>query len=92
MEAQLLLEQNKTREAALLFDSLSCQHDFGDNTSELARGTVWMLARAAGARFARGDDAGAIVELKAAIYSTNIGFTRTNYELGARLHATAASP
>jgi len=51
-----------------------------------------MLARATGARFARGDDAGAIVELKAAIYSTNIGFTRTNYELGARLHATAASP
>jgi DNA-binding SARP family transcriptional activator/TolB-like protein len=129
MEAQLLLEQNNPRAAAALFDSLSRQHNFGDTTSEVARGTVWMLAQAAGARYAagdtgslskladsvralaeqsgygrdrrlhhyirglalaaRGDDRGAISELKAAIYSTTLGYTRTNYELGRaylRLH------
>ena len=122
MEAQLLLELNNPRAAASLFDSLSRQHNFGDTTSELARGTVWMLAQVAGARYAagdtgsltqladsvralaeqsgygrdrrlhhyirglaliaRGDDADAISELKAAIYSTSLGFTRTNYQLG----------
>lgn len=129
MEAQLLLEQGNARAAAILFDSLSHQHNFGDTASEVARGTVWMLAQAAGARYAagdtgslmkladsvrslaeqsgygrdrrlhhyirglalaaRGDDRGAIDELKAAIYSTTLGFTRTNYELGRaymRLH------
>jgi predicted Zn-dependent protease len=29
----------------------------------------------------RGDDAGAIAELKASIYSVNLGYTRANYEL-----------
>jgi len=129
VEAQLLLEQGKPRAAAVLFDSLSRQHNFGDTSSELARATVWMLAQAAGARYAagdtgslvkladsvralaeqsgygrdrrlhhyirglalaaRGDDPGAITEFKAAIYSTTLGYTRTNYELGRaymRLH------
>ncbi len=129
MEAQLLLEQNNPRAAAALFDSLSRQHNFGDTTSEVARGTVWMLAQMAGARYtagdtgslskladsvralaeqsgygrdrrlhhyirglalaARGDDRGAISEFKSAIYSTTLGYTRTNYELGRaylRLH------
>jgi len=129
VEAQLLLEQGKPRAAAVLFDSLSRQHNFGDTSSELARATVWMLAQAAGARYAagdtgslvkladsvralaeqsgygrdrrlhhyirglalaaRGDDPGAIAEFKAAIYSTTLGYTRTNYELGRaymRLH------
>jgi len=122
VEAQLLLEQGRPRAAAILFDSLSRQHNFGDTSSELARATVWMLAQAAGARYAagdtgslvkladsvralaeqsgygrdrrlhhyirglalaaRGDDPGAITEFKAAIYSTTLGYTRTNYELG----------
>jgi DNA-binding SARP family transcriptional activator len=121
-EAQILLEQGNPRAAAVLFDSLSRQHNFGDTSSELARTTVWMLAQVAGARYAsgdtgsltkladsvrslaeqsgygrdrrlhhyirglalaaRGDDPGAITELRAAIYSTTLGFTRTNYEIG----------
>ena len=57
MEAQLLLEQNNARSAALLFDSLSRQHTIGETSSEVARTTVWMLAQAAGARYAAGDTA-----------------------------------
>jgi DNA-binding SARP family transcriptional activator/TolB-like protein len=122
MEAQLLLEQNNARAAATLFDSLSREHTAGETSSEVARTTVWMLAQAAGARYAagdtaslvmladsvralaeqsgygrdrrlhhyirglalaaRGDDPGAIAEFRAAIYSTTLGFTRTNFEIG----------
>ena len=128
MEAQLLLEQNHPRAAAALFDSLSRQRNFGETTSEVARGTVWMLAQVAGALYAAGNtgslpkladsvracrtkriwarppaaplrsrtrprgarrDPAAISAFKAAIYSTTLGYTRTNYELGRaylRLH------
>jgi DNA-binding SARP family transcriptional activator len=122
MEAQLLLESGNSRAAAVLFDSLSRQHGVGAVPSQLARGTAWMLAQVAGARFAagdtgslgqladsvrllgeasdygrdrrlhhyvrglliaaRGDDAAAASELESAIYSTTLGFTRANYELG----------
>src|SRR5262249_5943669 len=52
MEAQILLEQKNLGAAAVLFDSLSRQHNYGDTASEVARGTVWMLAQVAGARYA----------------------------------------
>jgi tetratricopeptide (TPR) repeat protein len=121
LEAQVLLEMGRFAAAAVLFDSLSRQHNAGDVPSQLGRATAWMLAQAAGARVsagdtvtlarladsvqklgdesgygrdrrlhhyvrglllaARGDDAAAITELRAAIYSMNIGFTRINYEL-----------
>jgi tetratricopeptide (TPR) repeat protein/TolB-like protein len=40
---------------------------------------------------ARGDDAGAVIELKSAIYSLTEGFTRTNYEL-ARVYLRDGRP
>jgi len=121
LEAQVELELGHFGIASALFDSLSRVHNVGDAPSQLARGTVWMLAQAGGARrsagdtatlgrladsirvlgaesvygrdqrlhhyirglllAARGDDAGAISELKSGIYSLTEGYTRTNYEL-----------
>jgi hypothetical protein len=55
LEAQVLLEMGRGNEAAVLFDSLSRQRSVGDTPSQIARGTVWMLAQVAGARAAAGD-------------------------------------
>jgi tetratricopeptide (TPR) repeat protein len=57
LEAQTLLEMGRPREAAILFDSLSRQHNPGDVASQLSRATVWNLAHVASARFAAGDTA-----------------------------------
>lgn len=131
LEAQVELEMGRFAAASALFDSLSRVHGSSDAPSQLARGTVWMLAQASGARrsagdtatlerladsihvlgaqsgygrdrrlyhhvrgvllAARGDDGGAINELKSAIYSLTDGYTRTNYEL-ARLYLRDRRP
>jgi tetratricopeptide (TPR) repeat protein len=57
LEAQTLLEMGRAKEAAILFDSLSRQHNPGDVASQLGRTTAWMLTHAAGARVTAGDTA-----------------------------------
>jgi len=57
LEAQTLLEMGRPREAAILFDSLSRQHNPGDVASQISRATAWSLTHAASARFAAGDTA-----------------------------------
>ena len=57
LEAQVLLEMGRPKEAAILFDSLSRQHSPGEVESQLSRATVWNLAHVASARFAAGDTA-----------------------------------
>jgi tetratricopeptide (TPR) repeat protein/TolB-like protein len=55
LEAQVELELGHFGVASALFDSLSRVHNLGDAPSQLARGTVWMLAQAGGARRSAGD-------------------------------------
>ena len=57
LEAQTLLEMGRPKEAAILFDSLSRQHNPGDVASQISRATAWSLTHAASARFAAGDTA-----------------------------------
>jgi tetratricopeptide (TPR) repeat protein len=55
LEAQVLLELGRWTASAALFDSLANAHNPGDTPSQIARGTVWMLAQVAGARAGAGD-------------------------------------
>jgi len=57
LEAQALLEMGRPAAAATLFDSLARQYGPGLVPSQVGRNTAWMLAQAAGARFAAGDTA-----------------------------------
>jgi len=57
LEAQALLEMGRPAAAATLFDSLARQYGPGAVASQVGRNTAWMLAQAAGARFAAGDTA-----------------------------------
>jgi tetratricopeptide (TPR) repeat protein len=131
VEAQMLLEMGRPKDAAVLFDSLARQRSQTDAPSQRARAIAWMLAQTLGARFeagdtvtmarlidslrtlgeqsgfgrdrrlhhyarglllsARGDDAGAIDELRASIFSPTTGYTRTNYQL-ARVYLRARRP
>jgi len=121
LEAQIQLEAHNPRLAAALFDSLARRAVSAATSSQVARGSAWMLTHAANARVAGGDtsgfarladsirvlgsgsgygrdrrlfhhvrglllaarrdDAAAIAEFQAAIYSLTGGYTRTNYEL-----------
>ena len=121
LEAQIQLEAHHPLLAAALFDSLARRAVSAATSSQVARGSAWMLTHAANARVAAGDtsgfarladsirvlgsgsgygrdrrlfhhvrglllaarrdDAAAIAEFQAAIYSLTSGYTRTNYEL-----------
>jgi len=121
LEAQIQLESHHPLLAAALFDSLARRAVSAATSSQVARGSAWMLTHAANARVAAGDtsgfarladsirvlgsgsgygrdrrlfhhvrglllaarrdDAAAIAEFQAAIYSLTSGYTRTNYEL-----------
>jgi tetratricopeptide (TPR) repeat protein len=121
VEAQVLFEMGRYREAAALFDSISRWQAQNDESSQIGRSRAWWMTHGAtalaaagdtaglavradsvqafGARSAygrdqrlhhhvrgllfaaRGDDSAAIVEFRRAIYSVNMGYTRTTVAL-----------
>jgi DNA-binding SARP family transcriptional activator len=131
LEAQVLLEMGRFREAAALFDSIPRAYRRDEAPAHLARYTAWNMTHAANALAAAGDTGGlaaradsvrvlgadilserdrrlhhhirglllaargrddeAEAELRQAIFSVNMGYTRTNFELG-RLYLRQRRP
>jgi tetratricopeptide (TPR) repeat protein len=131
MEAQVLFEMGRFREAAAVFDSIPPGYPRDEAPAHLARYTAWNMTHAANALAAAGDTAGLAAradsvraiaadilserdrrlhhhirgllleargqdaeaerELRQAIFSVNMGYTRTNLELG-RLYLRQQRP